>query len=206
MAEDLTEYLKELDIKVQYLHSDILTLERTDRLASLRRGEFDVIIGVNLLREGLDLPEVSLVAILDADKEGFLRSYTSLIQTMGRAARHEKGEVILYADTMTKSIQKAVKEVERRRNIQISYNIKHSITPASIVKPIRDSLVDVSKTQKPKQTLSDMIGMTEEAFDALTPKDKGALVRKLRTEMGKASRDLNFELAAAIRDTIEKLQ
>jgi len=206
MAEDLTDYLKELHIKVKYLHSDILTLERTDRLASLRRGEFDVIIGVNLLREGLDLPEVSLVAILDADKEGFLRSYTSLIQTMGRAARHEKGEVILYADTMTKSIQKAVKEVERRRDIQITYNKKHTITPQSIVKPIRDSLVDFTKTQKPKQTLADVIGMTEKTFNALTPKDKKQLVAKLRGEMGKASRDLNFELAATIRDTIANLQ
>jgi excinuclease ABC subunit B len=183
-----------------------LTLERTDRLASLRRGEFDVIIGVNLLREGLDLPEVSLVAILDADKEGFLRSYTSLIQTMGRAARHEKGEVILYANTMTKSIQKAVKEVERRRDIQITYNKKHTITPQSIVKPIRDSLVDFTKTQKPKQTLADVIGMTEKTFNALTPKDKKQLVAKLRGEMGKASRDLNFELAATIRDTIANLQ
>ena len=205
MAEDLTEYLKELHILVQYLHSDILTLERTERLASLRRGDFDVIIGVNLLREGLDLPEVSLVAILDADKEGFLRSYTSLIQTMGRAARHIKGEVILYADTMTKSIQKAIDEVNRRRAIQVSYNQKYHIIPKSIVKPIRESLVDVGKTKIPKQTLSDVLGMSEQKFDALTPRDKATLIRKLRTEMSKASRDLNFELAASIRDVVAKL-
>jgi excinuclease ABC subunit B len=206
MAEDLTEYLKELHIRVQYLHSDVLTLERTERLAALRRGEFDVIVGVNLLREGLDLPEVSLVAILDADKEGFLRSYTSLIQTMGRAARHIKGEVILYADTRTKSIQKAVAEVERRRTVQLIYNKKYGITPESIVKPIRDSLVDVSKSQKPNHTLSEIIGMTEEQFNALTPKDKQSLIKKLRQEMTKASRDLNFELAARVRDTIAKLE
>lgn len=206
MAEDLSEYLKELQIRVQYLHSDVLTLERTDRLAALRRGEFDVIVGVNLLREGLDLPEVSLVAILDADKEGFLRSYTSLIQTMGRAARHINGEVILYADTRTKSIQKAVTEVERRRTVQLIYNKKHGITPESIIKPIRDSLVDVSKSQKSNHTLSEIIGMTEENFDALTPKDKQSIIEKLRREMTKASRDLNFELAASIRDTIAKLK
>ena len=206
MAEDLAEYLKELHILVQYLHSDVLTLERTDRLAALRRGEFDVIVGVNLLREGLDLPEVSLVAILDADKEGFLRSYTSLIQTMGRAARHVNGEVILYADTRTKSIQKAVAEVERRHTVQLIYNKKHGITPESIVKPIRDSLVDVSKRQKPTHTLSEIIGMTEEQFNALTPKDKQSLVKKLNAEMTKASRDLNFELAALIRDTVAKLE
>jgi len=205
MAEDLTDYLHELNIHVQYLHSDILTLERTDRLASLRRGDFDVIIGVNLLREGLDLPEVSLVAILDADKEGFLRSYTSLIQTMGRAARHIKGEVILYADTKTRSILKAMEEVSRRRSVQLLYNKTHHITPESIVKPIRDSLVDFSKTKKPKQTLSDVLGMSEQKFDELTPRDKKILLKSLHAEMTKASRDLNFELAASIRDVVAKL-
>lgn len=205
MAEDLAEFLKELNIKVQYLHADVLTMERTERLASLRRGDFDVIVGVNLLREGLDLPEVSLVAILDADKEGFLRSQTSLIQTMGRAARHVKGEVILYADVMTKSIQHAIEEVERRRNIQLSYNEKHNITPMSIIKPIRDALIDATKSEKPKATLADVLGMSEEGVDNLTPKDKQSLIKRLRTEMGKASKDLNFELAAEIRDSIAKL-
>jgi excinuclease ABC subunit B len=205
MAEDLAEYLKKLKIKVQYLHADVLTLERTDRLASLRRGEFDVIVGVNLLREGLDLPEVSLVAILDADKEGFLRSRTSLIQTMGRAARHVKGEVILYADTITKSMNKAIAEVKRRRDIQLIYNKKYHVIPQSIIKPIRDSLVDISKTKKPKGSVSDILGMSEEKYESLTPKDKKMLIRRLQSEMGKASRSLNFELAASIRDVIAKL-
>jgi excinuclease ABC subunit B len=205
IAEDLTSYLKERDIKVQYLHSDVLTLERTDRLARLRRGEFDVIIGVNLLREGLDLPEVSLVAILDADKEGFLRSYTSLIQTMGRAARHVQGEVILYADVMTKSIQKAMSEVNRRREIQLAYNKKHNIVPLSIIKPIRDSLVDDTLTKKPKQTLINRLELSDLDVDNMTPKDKQNLIQKLRTDMGKASKDLQFELAAEIRDMIQKL-
>jgi len=205
MAEDLADYLKKLNIKVQYLHADVLTLDRTDRLASLRRGEFDVIVGVNLLREGLDLPEVSLVAILDADKEGFLRSRTSLIQTMGRAARHIKGEVILYADTMTQSIEKAIAEVTRRRDIQLMYNKKHHITPQSIEKPIRSALIDSSKTKKPQETVFDILGMPEEKFDSLTPKDKKLLLKRLCVEMGKASRDLNFEHAAQIRDTIAKI-
>jgi len=205
MAEDLSEHIKEHGINVEYLHADILTLDRSARLTSLRRGEFDVIVGVNLLREGLDLPEVSLVAILDADKEGFLRSKTSLIQTMGRASRHLTGEVILYADTITKSMQGAIDEVERRRTIQIAFNKKHHITPQSITKPIRDALVDVSKTEQPKTTLDDIINISHKKQDALTPKDKTALIRQLRQEMTKASRDLNFELAASIRDTITKL-
>ena len=205
MAEDLCEYLKQLKIKVEYLHSDVQTLERTDRLSALRKGDFDVIVGVNLLREGLDLPEVSLVAILDADKEGFLRSRTSLIQTMGRAARHVKGEVILYADIITRSIQKAIEEVKRRRDVQLQFNEKHHIIPASIVKPIRDALIDSSKTVKVKETLADLLGIKQEKLDTLTPKDKQGLIKRLRTEMAKASKDLNFELAADIRDTIAKL-
>jgi excinuclease ABC subunit B len=205
MAEDLAEYLKELQVKVQFLHADVLTMERTERLASLRRGEFDVIVGVNLLREGLDLPEVSLVAILDADKEGFLRSRTSLIQTMGRAARHVKGEVILYADTMTKSMEQAISEVKRRRDIQMEFNKKHHIEPTSIVKPIRDSLIDSSKKAPPKETLGSLLGKEDNNFDALTPKDKLLLKKRLRTEMAKASKDLNFELAASIRDYLAKL-
>jgi len=205
MAEDLTEYLKELHIRVQYLHADILTMERTERLSSLRRGEYDVIVGVNLLREGLDLPEVSLVAILDADKEGFLRSYTSLIQTMGRAARHISGEVILYADTRTQSIQKAIAEVKRRRTIQIAYNKKHGITPASIVKPIREDLIDSTREKEPKKTLSEILNISQDDLNALTPKDTQALVKKLTLEMKKASHNLDFELAAGIRDTIKRL-
>ena len=195
MAEDLATFLNDRGIKVHYLHSDIVTLERTDILADLRGGTYDVIVGINLLREGLDLPEVSLVAILDADKEGFLRSRTSLIQTMGRAARHISGEVIMYADTTTDSMRAAIAEVERRRAVQVAYNSKHGITPTSIQKPIRKKLVEETKEEEEE-------AVTPEYLEKLTPGDREKLIRKLTKQMREASRELDFEQAAKLRDLI----
>lgn len=207
-AEDLALYLKEHGIKVHYLHSDIATLERTDILDDLRRGRYDAIVGVNLLREGLDLPEVSLVAILDADKEGFLRSEVALIQTMGRAARHVEGRVILYADNLTGSMKKAIAEVERRRKYQIMMNKKYKILPKSIEKPIREKIIQEEEKPyleifKPKEKVSFLLSEIE--IDALTPMDKKRLISKLRREMKLAAQDLNFELAAEIRDKIYEI-
>src|SRR3989344_1959734 len=180
MAEDLATFLNDRGIKVHYLHSDIVTLERTDILADLRGGTYDVIVGINLLREGLDLPEVSLVAILDADKEGFLRSRTSLIQTMGRAARHISGEGIMYADTTTDSMRAAIAEVERRRAVQVAYNSKHGITPTSIQKPIRKKLVEETKEEEEE-------AVTPEYLEKLTPGDREKLIRQLTKQMREAS-------------------
>ncbi len=204
MAEDLSAFLKEKGIKVHYLHADILTLERSDILADLRAGTYDVIVGVNLLREGLDLPEVALVAILDADKEGFLRSKISLIQTMGRAARHVQGSVILYADTITDSIRNALEEVGRRRAVQEAYNKKHGITPQSIQKPIRQRLVE-KEQERHEATVQELLGISQTQLDAMTPFDTRKFVGKLTKAMRVASRDLDFELAAKLRDTIASL-
>lgn len=204
MAEDLSKFLEERGVKVQYLHSDIQTLERSDILADLRGGAYDVVVGINLLREGLDLPEVSLVAILDADKEGFLRSRVSLIQTMGRAARHVSGEVILYADTITDSMKDAMDEGERRRDIQRAYNTEHSITPTSITKPIRERMVEKQQEEEEK-SVREMLSLTQKDLDSMTPKDKVDLKKKLEKSMRQAARDLNFELAAKLRDFIETL-
>ena len=201
MAEDLAKFLEDRKIKVHYLHSDVETLERTDILADLRAGAYDVIVGINLLREGLDLPEVSLVAILDADKEGFLRSKVSLVQTMGRAARHIRGEVILYADVITKSIREAVREVERRRQIQLDYNRLHGITPRSVEKPIRRRMVEEEVAET--ETLSSET--SEVKLAALTPEDKKKLAIRLTKAMRAASRDLNFEEAAKLRDLVAKI-
>jgi len=208
-AEDLSQYLKTTDIKVHYLHSEIKTLERTDILDDLRRGKYDCIVGVNLLREGLDLPEVSLVAILDADKEGFLRSEVSLVQTMGRAARHKDGRVILYANKMTGSIKKAISEVKRRRKYQLLINKKLGIKPKSIKKPIRDKIVETEKQSKLENILKGK-DITAKQFlnikiDSLTPLDTRKLVRNLRKSMKIAAQDLNFELAAQLRDKIIEL-
>src|SRR3972149_587863 len=181
--------------KVAYLHSDIETLDRSDILDDLRKGEYDVLVGINLLREGLDLPEVSLVAILDADKEGFLRSRTSLIQTMGRAARHISGEVILYADVITNSIIAALDEVKRRRTAQEIYNKTHGITPQSIHKPIRERLVE-KEIEKREATAKELLGTDEKSLESMTPQDKKAYVGRLTKAMREASKDLNFELAA----------
>lgn len=207
MAEDLTKYLKDKQVRVRYLHSDIETLKRTEILRDLRKGSFDVIIGVNLLREGLDLPEVSLVAILDADKEGFLRSRTSLIQTMGRAARHVRGTVILYADRKTDAIVNAVGEVTRRRATQEEYNTEHGIVPESINKPIRDNLVEALEADKPEAiSVRDILGMKQSDLDTLTPFDKQKLIKRLTVEMRRAAADLQFELAAEIRDAVASLK
>ncbi len=198
MAEDLSEYLDEKGIKVHYLHADVATLDRTDILEDLRTGKYDVIVGINLLREGLDLPEVSLVAVLDADKEGFLRSQTSLIQTMGRAARHINGQVIMYADKVTGSMERAIAEVSRRRQVQIAYNKKHNITPKSINKPIRQKLIEREAKEKQEEVLK--VNPQE-----LTPQDRKLLLLRLNKDMHQAARDLDFELAAKIRDKIKEL-
>ena len=195
MAEDLAEYMKEHGVKVTYLHSEIKTLERIEIIQSLRKGEIDVLIGVNLLREGLDIPECALVAILDADKEGFLRSETSLIQTIGRAARHIDGRVILYADVMTKSLTKALAETERRRNIQLAYNKEHNITPLSIKKSISSLSIYA------KEGL--IVGEEKPNID---PKKLAKYIDDLRKSMLKAASNLDFEKAASIRDEITALE
>lgn len=198
MAEDLTDYLKEMGVKVKYMHSDIKTLERTEIIRDLRLGVFDVLIGINLLREGIDVPEVSLVAILDADKEGFLRNERGLIQTIGRAARNSQGHVIMYADTETESMKKAMKETARRRAIQMEYNEKHGITPQTIKKEIRD-LISVTKAALPEQ---------EEApdFESMTKKERREAIKKLEEQMQEAAGILDFELAAQIRDMILEIK
>lgn len=195
MAESLTDYLEDFGIKVRYMHYDIDTIERMELLRDLRLGEFDVLVGINLLREGLDLPEVSLVAILDADKEGFLRSETSLIQTIGRAARNSEGKVIMYADTVTPSMETAIKETERRRQIQHRYNVEHNITPVTIKKDVRDILEISSKEDKDKVK-----------GRKLSARERQALIEKLTAEMKAAAKILEFEYAAYLRDRIEKLR
>jgi excinuclease ABC subunit B len=200
MAEDLTEYMKELSIKVAYLHSDILTLERVEIIQELRKGEVDVLIGVNLLREGLDIPECTLVAILDADKEGFLRSETSLIQTIGRAARNVEGKVVLYADVMTNSLKKALSETDRRRQIQQEYNDKHGITPATVKKSLTEILNSVYEQDHHTMPLE----LREE--EVLTGKALKKHIEKLRKEMITAASNLEFEKAAKIRDEIKQLE
>ncbi len=211
MAEDLTDHLREkYHLKAEYLHSDIHTMDRADILEKLRNGEFDCLVGINLLREGLDLPEVSLVAILDADKEGFLRTPTALIQTMGRAARHVNGEVILYADKISDSMRTAISETERRRTVQTQYNTDHGITPTGINKPIRDALMKrVGETPAPRIKELAEHGWTEIDDinpESLTPQKKKVLVIKLKKMMNQAANSWNFELAARYRDTLKKLQ
>lgn len=201
MSEDLTDYLKEIGIKVQYLHSEVKTLERIEIIRDLRLGTYDVLIGINLLREGLDLPEVSLVAILDADKEGFLRSERSLIQTIGRAARNSNGEVIMYADKMTDSMQKAIDETKRRRTIQMEYNEKHGITPKTIEKKIREV---IRATQVAEEEASYAQQLT--SGKPLTKEEKDTLLMNLEKEMKDAAKALNFERAAQLRDAILELK
>ena len=195
MAEDLTDYLSENGIKVKYLHSDIKTIERSEIIRDLRLGKFDVLVGINLLREGLDLPEVSLIAILDADKEGFLRSETSLIQTIGRAARNSKGHVIMYADKITRSMKKAIDETERRRKIQTEFNEKYGITPTTIKKNIAE-IIQVTKSTNE----------IEEVKEEFSQEQIENIIINLETEMYKAAEELDFEKAAQIRDQIAKMK
>jgi excinuclease ABC subunit B len=200
MAEELANYLTEYSIRVHYLHSDIETLERLEILRDLRMGVYDVVVGINLLREGLDLPEVSLVAILDADKEGFLRSDTSLIQTMGRAARHVDGRVIMYADKITGSMKRAMDEVVRRRKIQAEYNKKHGITPTGIEKAIKESRLGGKKAEEEK------IDKSQVDLTRMTKQEIAYLIEELRDQMDLAARNLDFEKAASFRDEIQKIR
>ena len=199
MAEDLTDYMRELGIRVRYLHSDIDTLERTEIVRDMRLDVFDVLVGINLLREGLDIPEITLVAILDADKEGFLRSETSLIQTIGRAARNAEGHVIMYADTITDSMRAALDETQRRREVQMAYNEEHGITPKTIQKAVRD-LIAVSK----KVAASEV--QMEKDPESMSEKEVEKLIKELEKQMKKAAADLNFEAAAELRDKLIELK
>ncbi|WP_440896317.1 excinuclease ABC subunit UvrB [Amphibacillus sp. Q70] len=201
MSEDLTDYLKEIGMKVAYLHSEIKTLERIEVIRDLRVGKYDVLVGINLLREGLDLPEVSLVVILDADKEGFLRSERSLIQTMGRAARNESGQVIMYADRMTDSMKQAIDETERRREIQEAYNKKHGITPRTIRKEVRDVIRATMVADEQAEYLEEHPKLTE-----LTKDERAKVIEKMEQEMKQAARELNFEKAAELRDLVLELK
>jgi excinuclease ABC subunit B len=201
MAEDLAEYYTEVGVKCRYLHSEVETLDRIKILRGLRRGEFDVLIGINLLREGLDLPEVSLVAILDADKEGFLRSADSLIQTIGRAARHINGRAMLYADTMTDSMKRAIDETNRRREIQTRYNQENNITPESIIKPVDMTLVAIAE--------GDYVQVPEEEVTEALPDDPekiAEVIAKLEAEMREAAKRFEFERAAELRDKARELR
>jgi len=200
MAEDLTDYYSEQGVKVRYLHSDIDTVERVEIIRDLRLGQFDVLVGINLLREGLDLPEVSLVAILDADKEGFLRSERSLIQTIGRAERHINGTAILYADRITDSIKEAIGETDRRRTKQLAYNVHHSITPKGIIKRIKDlidGVYDASQAQ---------VAQEEARYEAMSEKQIAREIKALEKKMLEHARNLEFEEAAAARDRLAELK
>ena len=199
MAEDLTDYMRELGIRVRYLHSDVDTLERTEIVRNMRLDVFDVLVGINLLREGLDIPEITLVAILDADKEGFLRSATSLIQTIGRAARNAEGHVIMYADVMTDSMRQAIDETERRRKVQMAYNEEHGITPKTIQKSVRD-LIAVSK-----KVAAEELRMEKDP-ESMSEKELEKLIKELSKQMKKAATELNFEAAAELRDKIVELK
>ena len=199
MAEDLTDYMRELGIRVKYLHSDIDTLERTEIIRDMRLDVFDVLVGINLLREGLDIPEITLVAILDADKEGFLRSETSLIQTIGRAARNSEGHVIMYADTVTDSMRLAIEETKRRRAIQMKYNEEHGITPKTIQKSVRDAITIFKKVASEEMRM-------EKDPESMSPKELEKLIKDVEKQMKKAAAELNFEAAAELRDKLIELK
>ena len=198
MAEDLTKYLTDLGVKTTYMHSDIDTIERMEIIRDLRLGKYDVLVGINLLREGLDIPEVALVAILDADKEGFLRSETSMIQTIGRAARNAESKVVMYADTITGSMDRAIKETERRRKIQMDYNKEHGIVPKTIKKDVRDVIGNIMVAEEAETYEVDSIGLSEN--------DKAKLIKEYTDEMKDAAKNLQFERAAELRDMIKKLE
>ena len=200
MSEELTQYLKELDIKVAYLHSEIKSLERMEIIRQLRIGTYDCLVGINLLREGLDIPEVSLITILDADKEGFLRSETSLIQIIGRAARNSNGKVIMYADNVTKSMENAISETFRRRAIQNQYNIDHNIVPKTIKKIINEAFV-ITKEEEIETNSIDMTNLK-----SLSKLEKEDMIKKLEKEMTAAAKALNFEEAMSLRDIIFELK
>jgi excinuclease ABC subunit B len=202
MSEDLQEYYSELGVKCSYMHSEVSTLDRVKILRDLRRGVIDVLIGVNLLREGLDLPEVTLVAILDADKEGFLRSTGSLIQTIGRAARNVHGRAILYADVMTDSMRRAIAETDRRRRVQVAYNEENGITPESIVKPIDSNLIAVTEADY----VTPEIDEQEPELQQLTPEQRASFLEELERKMRDAARNFEFEKAAQLRDRLKALR
>ncbi|HET7924863.1 MAG TPA: helicase-related protein, partial [Rhodanobacteraceae bacterium] len=212
MAENLTEYLEEHGVRVRYLHSDIETVERVEIIRDLRLGKFDVLVGINLLREGLDMPEVSLVAILDADKEGYLRSAGSLIQTIGRAARNLRGKAILYADQMTKSMKAAIEETDRRRNKQVEYNLANGITPKSVVKKITDIMegarAEADGGRARGRAASRGLRVAEPTTDyrALSPDQVASTIRRLEAQMYKHAQDLEFEDAARVRDEIHRIR
>ena len=204
MAEDLSEYLSSVGLRVRYLHSEVKTIERVKILRDLRLGDFDVLVGINLLREGLDLPEVSLVAILDADKEGFLRSKSSLVQTSGRAARHVDGKVILYADKITDSMQYLIDETDRRRSIQLDYNKKNKITPKTVKKSVDEIMQATRVAESYKE--SDIEIKKDIATDKFLNEDKKIVVEMIREEMLQAADNLEFEKAAKLRDEMNKLE
>ena len=197
MAEDLTAYMENMGVRIRYMHHDIDTIERMEIIRDLRLGEFDALVGINLLREGLDIPEVSLVAILDADKEGFLRSETSLVQTIGRAARNAQGKVIMYADSVTESMERAISETYRRREIQLAYNREHGIVPQTIKKDVRDILEISARDDRDTR---------KKRGKKLSHKEREALIAKLTLEMKNAAKILEFEHAAYLRDKIQKLK
>ena len=201
MSEDLANYYTEVGVRCRYMHSEIETLERIKLLRDLRKGEYDVLIGINLLREGLDLPEVSLVAILDADKEGFLRSQGSLIQTIGRAARHLEGRAILYADVMTDSMRRALDETDRRRAAQVAYNEEHGLTPQAISRPLEMGLAGILKAD-----YADLVEATDEMPEFTTQQDLNTYIAKLESDMREAAKKFEFEKAAKIRDTVKELR
>ena len=206
MAEDLTDYLVEMGIRVRYLHSEVDTLQRIEIVRDLRLGEFDVLVGINLLREGLDLPEVSLVAILDADKEGFLRSETSLVQTIGRAARNVDGTVLMYADQITDSMKRAISETQRRRQIQLRYNAEHGIDPTTIQRKVTDILLTLRGEGDPKATAPTKPRRQRGARPEMPTEELERLVQGLEEEMHQAAKDLRFEYAARLRDEVHDLK
>jgi excinuclease ABC subunit B len=204
MAEDLSEYLLGLGLKVRYIHSEVETIERVEILKQLRLGEYDVLVGINLLREGIDLPEVSFIAILDADKIGFLRSATSLIQIIGRAARNSAGRVVMYADKMSDAMKKAIEETSRRRAIQLAYNEAHGITPTTVKKAISDILERKIEEQRGAEETN--LEVLKSSYNVFNAKDRSALIKAMEREMLEAAKNLEYERAALLRDEIEKIK